>query len=145
MAKPIGVPDRARPILSGKFGAALTAASSQDGAAGTGTHTQTEAVNLCTTAVVWLERSLAHKSISMTVMSRAISARRKTVGCTKGINRLNLKVRSVCVKPEDTQTKDYECQGEKHFATTHSFSKTGVALIHRFSIRSRELSPAFHP
>jgi len=65
LAKPIGVPDRARPILSGEFGAALTAACCQDGAAGAGTHAKAETVHLGATAVVWLERSLAHKSISM--------------------------------------------------------------------------------
>lgn len=59
------MPGRARPILSGEFGAALATACTQDGAASTGTHAEAEAVHFSAAAVVWLERSLAHKSISM--------------------------------------------------------------------------------
>jgi hypothetical protein len=51
-------------------------------AAGTSTHAKTEAVNLGATAVVWLERSLAHNSISMKLIARSEGARRKTTRCS---------------------------------------------------------------
>ena len=51
-------------MLRRQFGATLGAASGQDAATGAGTHTQAEAVNLRTLAVVRLERSLAHSCIS---------------------------------------------------------------------------------
>lgn len=44
----------------GQAGATLAAAGRQDGAAGTGTHTQAETVGLGTTTVVRLEGALAH-------------------------------------------------------------------------------------
>jgi hypothetical protein len=50
--------------LSGELGAPLAATSTEDCAAGTGTHAQTETVDLRTTTVVRLESSLAHNSIS---------------------------------------------------------------------------------
>lgn len=46
--------------LRGEFGAALATTVREDGAAGTGTHPETEAVGLGTTAVVRLEGALAH-------------------------------------------------------------------------------------
>ena len=46
--------------LDRKFGASLAAASCQNGASRASTHTQTEAVNFRTTAVVGLEGSLRH-------------------------------------------------------------------------------------
>jgi hypothetical protein len=46
--------------LDRKFGASLATASCQNGASRTSTHTQTEAVNFRTTAVVGLEGSLRH-------------------------------------------------------------------------------------
>jgi ABC-type molybdate transport system permease subunit len=76
------VPDRARVRLGGEFGATLATASTEDGAAGTSTHAKTEAVNLGATAVVWLERSLAHNSISMKLIARSEGARRKTTRCS---------------------------------------------------------------
>jgi len=46
--------------LRGEFGAALATAGTKDGAAGTGTHAQTEAVHLGATTVVRLESSFTH-------------------------------------------------------------------------------------
>ena len=46
--------------LRGEFGAALATAGTKDGAAGTGTHAQAEAVHLRATAVVRLESSFTH-------------------------------------------------------------------------------------
>jgi hypothetical protein len=55
------------PVLCREFGAALATAGSQDGAAGTGAHTKTEAVLLGTTAVIRLKSPLAHSSNSKTI------------------------------------------------------------------------------
>jgi len=52
------------PDLRGKLGATLAAASSQNGAAGAGTHTQTKTVDLGTATVIGLKRALAHDEIS---------------------------------------------------------------------------------
>jgi hypothetical protein len=57
-------PGEHRVLLRGKLGATLAATCSQDRAAGTGTHTKTEAVHLGATTVVRLESSLAHSGIS---------------------------------------------------------------------------------
>jgi len=50
--------------LRGEFGATLATTRGQNGTAGTGTHTKTEAVLFCTTTIVRLESSLAHSGIS---------------------------------------------------------------------------------
>jgi len=50
--------------LRGQFGATLTTASTEDGAAGAGAHAKPESVHLGTAAVVRLESSLAHSGIS---------------------------------------------------------------------------------
>ena len=57
-------PGEHRVVLRGELGAALAAASGQNGAAGAGTHAETEAVHLGAAAVVRLESSLAHSGIS---------------------------------------------------------------------------------
>ena len=46
--------------LRGEFGASLAATRTQDGAAGTGAHPETESVHLGSAPVVRLEGSLAH-------------------------------------------------------------------------------------
>jgi hypothetical protein len=57
-------------LLRGEFGAALTATVRQDGATGTRTHAQAEAVHLGATTVVRLEGSLAHqKGLSIDISS----------------------------------------------------------------------------
>ena len=50
--------------LGGQLGAALAAARTEDGTAGTGAHAQPEAVHLGATAIVRLESSLAHSDSS---------------------------------------------------------------------------------
>jgi hypothetical protein len=57
-------PGEHRGMLCGELGATLAAASSQDRATGTGTHTEAEAVHLGAATVVRLESSLAHSGIS---------------------------------------------------------------------------------
>jgi hypothetical protein len=51
--------------LGRELGATLATTSREDRAAGAGTHTETETVDLCTTTVVRLESSLAHSCISV--------------------------------------------------------------------------------
>ena len=57
-------PDRQVSYLGRQLDAALAATGSQDGAAGTGTHTKAEAVLLGPTAVIRLKSPLAHVSYS---------------------------------------------------------------------------------
>jgi len=56
--------------LCGEFGATLATACTEDGTAGAGTHTKTEAVHLGATTVVRLESSLAHSGISKAQLTR---------------------------------------------------------------------------
>src|SRR4051794_9070593 len=59
----------------GELRAALGAARRKNGTAGAGTHTKAETVGLRALAVVRLERSLAHVSISVVVSSQARAER----------------------------------------------------------------------
>src|SRR5699024_882528 len=59
-AKSLGEHCRPDAELRGELGATLATAGLNDRAAGAGAHTSAETVNLCTTTVVGLERSLAH-------------------------------------------------------------------------------------
>ena len=60
-------------MLGRKLGASLAAARRQDGAAGAGAHAKAEAVLLGTTAVVRLERALAHGVLPWSGADRAAS------------------------------------------------------------------------
>src|SRR3954453_19107845 len=69
------------PAASGReLAAALAAASSQDRATGAGAHAQAEAVGLGPTAVVRLERALAHEFLLQSLLARPGSVGSATIG-----------------------------------------------------------------
>lgn len=82
----------------GQTGATLAAAGRQDGAAGTGTHTQPEAVGLRATTVVRLEGALAHSGAP--VMTRWVA------GCHLAVT---VRPRVARITPECTASRSPTC------------------------------------